>query len=290
MTYCIGMQLKAGLIFMSDSRTNAGVDQVGTFRKMTVFERTGERVMVLLTSGNLGITQSVRQLLTEHSSNGASVWNAPTMYDAVTLVGEAVRQVYERDAKHLQELGVDFNCALIFGGQIRGERCRLFQVYSAGNFIEAQEENLYFQVGESKYGKPILDRVVVPATTLDEAAKCALISMDSTLRSNLSVGLPLDLLCYEADSLRVTRFVTIDSDNEYFQMIRRNWGQRLKQVFTELADPTWHQAEPGAKTSEPVRASLPSATETGNRTKAASVQVFAAVPKSSDPGAAGPSG
>ncbi len=290
MTYCIGMRLNAGMVFMSDSRTNAGVDQVGTFRKMTVFERPGERVLVLLTSGNLGVTQSVRQLLMEHADEGRNLWNAATLYDAVTIVGEAVRQVYDRDARHLQELGVDFNCALIFGGQIRGERCRLFQVYSAGNFIEAQEESLYFQIGESKYGKPIIDRVVVPATSLDEAAKCALISMDSTLRSNLSVGLPLDLLCYETDALRVTRFVTIDADNQYFQMVRGSWGQRLKQVFTELPDPTWHAPEPGAHAPEPVRAPLPTTAERSTRKTPAAVQAFAATPKLSDPNSGGPHG
>src|SRR5688572_13225290 len=186
MTYCVGMRLNAGMVFLADSRTNAGVDQIGTFRKMTVFERPGERVMVLLTSGNLGVTQSVRQLLMEQDGS-QSVWDAPTMYDAVTRVGEAVRKVYDRDAKHLQDMGIEFNCTLIFGGQIGNERCRLFQVYSAGNFIEAQDENLYFQIGESKYGKPIIDRVVEPQTTLDEAAKCALISMDSTLRDRKSV-------------------------------------------------------------------------------------------------------
>jgi len=288
MTYCVGLKLNAGMVFLADSRTNAGVDQIGTFRKLTVFERPGERVMVLLTSGNLGVTQSVRQLLMEHANEDMSVWSAPTLYDAATRAGNAVRQVYDRDHKHLQELGIEFNCTLIVGGQIRGERCRLFQVYSAGNFIEAQEENLYFQIGESKYGKPILDRVVTPETSLDEAAKCALISMDSTLRSNLSVGLPLDLLCYEADALRVTRFVTIDADNQYFQMIRKTWGQRLKQVFTELPEPTWHTSEPGAKPSVPVRAPIPAGAQNTERSTSATVQAFAQSPPPHVPG--GPKG
>src|SRR5258706_176368 len=161
------------------------------------------------------------------------------MHDATAFVGEAVRKVYDRDSESLKKQGIEFACTLIFGGQIRGERCRLFQVYSAGNFIEAQDENLYFQIGESKYGKPIIDRVVTPATTLDEAAKCALVSMDSTLRSNLSAGLPLDLLCYEADSLRVTRFVTITPANEYFHMLSRTWGQPLKQAVVKLPSPTF---------------------------------------------------
>jgi len=285
MTYCVALRLNAGLVFLSDSRTNAGVDQIGTFRKMTVFERAGERCMVLLTSGNLGVTQSVRQLVME-PGEGANVWSAPSMHDAAAAVGAAVRKVYDRDSESLKKQGIEFACTLIFGGQIRGERCRLFQVYSAGNFIEAQDENLYFQIGESKYGKPILDRVVTPATTLDEAAKCSLVSMDSTLRSNLSIGLPLDLLCYEADSLRVTRFVTIGPDNEYFQMVSRTWGQRLKQAFVELPDPTWA----GAGTSQPVRAVVPAGLQPPGRKPAASIQAFAETPAPSKPDPGGPRG
>jgi putative proteasome-type protease len=284
MTYCVALRLNAGMVFLSDSRTNAGVDQIGTFRKMTVFERPGDRCMVLMTSGNLGVTQSVRQLLMEPAP-GPSVWSAPGMNDAAALVGNAVRKVFERDAEAMQKQGIEFNCTLIFGGQIRGERCRLFQIYSAGNFIEAQDENLYFQIGESKYGKPILDRVVTPATTLDEAAKCTLVSMDSTLRSNLSVGLPLDLLCYEADSLRVTRFVTVTRDNEYYQMVSRTWGQRLKQAFVELPNPTWTNAGE----SQPVRATPPGPQAVG-KSSGSSLQAFAEAPPSSPSNPAGPKG
>jgi putative proteasome-type protease len=201
MTYCVAMRLDSGLVFLSDSRTNAGVDQVGTFRKMTVFENPGDRMMVLMTAGNLSISQSIRQIIAERTtSGGKTVWTATSMYEAAQIVGEAVRTVYERDARTLREFGIDFNVSIIFGGQIQGERCRLFQVYAAGNFIEAHNENTYFQIGEAKYGKPIIDRVITPATPLNEAAKCALISMDSTLRSNISVGLPLDLLIYEHDA------------------------------------------------------------------------------------------
>lgn len=240
MTYCVAMRLNAGIVFLSDSRTNAGVDQISTFRKMTVFERPDDRVLVLMTAGNLAISQAVRQSLAEGiSSDGVTVWNATTMRDAVRSVSDAVRAVYARDAEHLKKFGVDFNCNFIFGGQIGDEPMRLFHVYAAGNFIEATPENPYFQIGEAKYGKPIIDRVLTPTLPLDEAAKCALISMDSTLRSNISVGLPLDLLVYEAHALRVTRFVQIDQRNRYFQMIHDTWGQRLKQVFGEIADPTW---------------------------------------------------
>lgn len=241
MTYCVGMRLNAGLVFLSDSRTNAGVDHIGTFRKMSVFETPGERMMVLMTAGNLSISQSVRELLSEYEdANGHTIWNAPNMYEAARILGETVKRVHERDAQSLSGFGIDFNVSLIFGGQIQGERCRLFQIYAAGNFIEAHDENTYFQIGEAKYGKPIIDRVVNPETTLDDAAKCALISMDSTLRSNISVGLPLDLLVYESGSLQVSRFTTIDEKNTYFQMIRDRWGQQLKHVFEGIEAPGWH--------------------------------------------------
>jgi len=240
MTYCVGLRLDAGLVFLSDSRTNAGVDQVGTFRKMTVFDQAGDRVMVLMTAGNLSISQSIRQLVGDYvSPDGASIWNAPNLYEAARVLGECVRIVHARDAEALQEFGIEFNVSMIFGGQIKGERCRLFQVYSAGNFIESHNENPYFQIGEAKYGKPILDRVISPASSLDEAAKCALISMDSTLRSNISVGLPLDLLVYESNALALSRRVIIDEGNQYFQMIRRTWGQQLKSVFDGLDNPVW---------------------------------------------------
>ena len=268
MTYCVGMRLDAGLVFLSDSRTNAGVDQVGTFRKMSVFEHPGERVMVLMTSGNLSISQSVRQAVTDYvGADGMTIWNAPNMYEAARIIGDSVRAVHKRDAATLAEFGVDFNIGMIFGGQIMGERCRLFQVYSAGNFIESRDESTYFQIGEAKYGKPIIDRVVTPLTTLDDAAKCALISMDSTLRSNISVGLPLDLLVYQDGTLAVTRFVTIDERNQYFQMIRSSWGQQLKTVFESIADPVWDAAQDAtdnvlssaANHSDPVRVTLPPA-------------------------------
>ncbi|KAB8041554.1 proteasome-type protease [Janthinobacterium aquaticum] len=266
MTYCIGMRLNQGLVFLSDSRTNAGVDQVGTFRKMSVFENPGERMLVLMTAGNLSISQAIRQIVAEHiDSNGLSIWNVASMYDAARIVGEAVRTVHQREAKALADCGIDFNVSIIVGGQIGAERCRLFQVYSAGNFIESHDETTYFQIGEAKYGKPIIDRVITPASTLDEAAKCALISMDSTLKSNISVGLPLDLLVYEAGSLAVTRFVTIDEKNRYFRMIRDTWGEQLKSVFENMDNPVWDVA-PGtdgrslascSTAGKPVRMTMP---------------------------------
>jgi len=245
MTYCVGIKLKAGLVFLSDSRTNAGLDQISTFRKMIVYEKPGDRFMVLLSAGNLSISQSVRELLQveqiqDHPEDEPiTIWNAKSMFDAVRVLGAAVRRVHERDAASLRASGVEFNVSLIFGGQIQGEGMRLFQVYSPGNFIEATAETPYFQIGESKYGKPVLDRVITPDTPLDEAAKCALVSMDSTLKSNLSVGLPLDMVVYEAGRLQSDRIVCIDEHNPYFQMVRTSWGEKLRQMFDSIEHPAW---------------------------------------------------
>lgn len=240
MTYCVAMAVEHGLVFLSDTRTNAGVDHISTARKMSVFEQPGERMLVLLGAGNLSLTQAVLHELSEPGDPTLpTLWNVPTMADAARVIGHAVRCVHQREAPALREFGVDFNCSFILGGQIAGNRPRLFMVYSAGNFIEASAVNPYFQIGESKYGKPIIDRVLTPFTPLDEAAKCALISMDSTLRSNLSVGLPLDLLVYEKDALRVTRFVSIDQENAYFKMIHSTWGEQLRRVFGAIPDPDW---------------------------------------------------
>ena len=244
MTYCVGIKLDAGLVFLSDSRTNAGLDQISTYRKMMVYERAGDRFMVMLSAGNLSISQSVREILqVERIDSGneapTTIWNAKSMFDAVRVLGSAVRRVYDQDGPSLKQSGVDFNASMIFGGQIKGEAMRLFLVYSAGNFIEATRETCYFQIGESKYGKPVLDRMITPATPLDEAAKCALVSMDSTLKSNLSVGLPLDLLVYEAHRFQTDQIVCIDEHNPYFHMIRSSWGQKLRQVFESLDDPQW---------------------------------------------------
>lgn len=239
MTYCVAIRNEAGLVFLSDSRTNAGVDQINTFRKMHIYEVPGERVMVLLTAGNLAISQAVASgmRMAMQQSGEKSLATCPNMFSAAKLVGDQIRKVYGRDAESLKEAGIEFNVSLIFGGQIKGEAPRLFSHYAAGNFIEATDETPYFQIGESKYGKPILDRVIEGRLTLDEVAKCALISMDSTIKSNLSVGLPLDLLCYERDALNVTKHKLIDSKDAYFASIRVRWADQLKKVFNELPEP-----------------------------------------------------
>lgn len=263
MTYCVGIKLNAGLVFLSDSRTNAGVDNISTFRKMIIYEKPGDRFMVLLTAGNLSIAQSVREILQVEQLKESpdhdplTIWNATSMFDACRILGQAVRHVYQRDAESLKHAGVEFNVNLIFGGQIRGEGMRLFQVYSAGNFIEATPETPYFQVGEYKYGKPVLDRVLTPETDLDEAAKCALVSMDSTMKSNLSVGPPLDLVVYEANSYETDKIVSIDMQNPYYRMLHSSWGQKLREVFDSLEDPVWDETH----TETPLR------THAGGRSK-----------------------
>ena len=244
MTYCVGVKLDAGLVFLSDSRTNAGLDQIGTFRKMMIYERPGDRFMVMLSAGNLSISQQVREILQVEelespAGSPITIWNATSMFDAARVLGSAIRRIHDQDGAALKKSGLDFNATMIFGGQIQGEAMRLFLVYSAGNFIEATRETCFFQVGESKYGKPVLDRMMRPSTPLAEAAKCVLVSMDSTLKSNLSVGLPLDLVVYEADKLQSSQVVCIDERNPYFQMIRTTWGDKLREVFESIDDPQW---------------------------------------------------
>lgn len=240
MTYCVGMLVDAGMVFLADSRTNAGVDQISTFRKVTVFERPGDRVLVLLSTGNLAISQALVSIVRERNENGAtSIYQASNMFEAAREIGDALREVHRRDAEALKEHSIEFNASFIFGGQIGTEPPRMFCIYAAGNFIEATLDTPYFQIGESKYGKPILDRVITRSSSLAQAAKCGLISMDSTIRSNLSVGLPLDLVCIRRDALRVHSHVNITEEHDYFRMIRTRWSESLRHAFHELPDPEW---------------------------------------------------
>jgi putative proteasome-type protease len=240
MTYCIGMLVDSGLVFLSDSRTNAGVDQISTYRKISIFERPGDRVMVVMCAGNLAVSQAVIGLLREQEAAAQpGLWNAAGMTEATRCVGDALREVHRRDAAALKEHNIEFSVSMIFGGQIGAEPPRLFSIYAAGNFIEATADTPYFQIGESKYGKPIIDRVVSRSTSLAQAAKCALISMDSTIRSNLSVGLPLDLVTVQRDALRVHNHINIDEQHAYFRMVRTRWSESLRHAFHELPDPDW---------------------------------------------------
>lgn len=245
MTYCVAVMLDAGMVFASDSRTNAGVDQIASFRKMHIFATEGERVIVILSSGNLSIAQSTISLLEQHSRNpeaSRNVMTAASMYEVAELTGAALREVRKRDGAYLQQSNVDASASFIVGGQIRGEPQRLFNVYSEGNFVEATRETPYFQIGESKYGKPVIDRVVKAGTGLLEATKCVLVSFDSTMRSNISVGLPIDLLIYSRNTLRPGFQRHIEEGDDYFEMIHRQWGEGLRKVFGELPNPKWDVA------------------------------------------------
>jgi len=242
MTYCVAMRLRAGLLFASDSRTNAGVDHIATFRKMNVFEQPGERLITLLNAGNLATTQSVVSLLRQRAlGEGRHLMKLTSMYDVAELLGRTLKEVVSRDSEGNDQLnqGVDFGANFIVGGQIRGEAPRIFHVYPQGNFIEATEDTPYLQIGESKYGKPIIDRVIDFDSSLAEATKCALISFDSTIRSNLSVGLPIDMLLYKTDSFAPAQPHRITKDDPYFTTISQGWGAGLKRVFEQLPDEDW---------------------------------------------------
>lgn len=229
------MRLREGLVFAADTRTNAGVDHISTFRKMHVFERRGERSIVLLTAGNLATAQSVVSHLCERAQHEdeTNLYTIGSMFGAAQLVGDTINEVIARSAAGQQVGGVDFGLNVLLGGQIAGERPRLFHIYPQGNFIEATEDTTYFQIGEVKYGKPIIDRIVNYDTSISQATKCTLISFDSTIRSNLSVGMPIDLGIYREDSfeLKVER---IAEDNTYWKELRQAWGNGLRQQFQQL--------------------------------------------------------
>jgi putative proteasome-type protease len=209
---------------------------------MRVFARDGHRVIVTLCSGNLSVTQNALSMLEQRAHNsegGQHLWNASSMFDIARLVGDALREVRARDGPYLQQNNIDSHANFIVGGQIRGEAPRLFEVYSEGNFIETTPDTCYFQIGESKYGKPVIDRVVTRSTGLLEATKCTIVSFDSTMRSNISVGLPIDLAVYETDALKIRLQRRIDETDPYFQMIHTQWGEGLRRVFAQLPNPDW---------------------------------------------------
>ncbi len=242
MTYCVGILLKDGLVMASDSRTHAGVDNFAQFCKMSVFEREGERAIVLLSSGNLAGTQAVITTLKQRANDESSkpnVWTATTMFDFVTLVADAVRDIGSRDAPHLEKSDLKFDASFIIGGQIKGEAPRLFRTYAEGNFIEAGGGTQFFQTGEAKYGKPIIDRVITPETSLSDATKCVLVSFDSTMRSNLSVAMPIDLVQYENDQLKLSRRRRFEIGDPDFSSLSRTWSEGVRSVFRQLPDVRW---------------------------------------------------
>ena len=243
MTYCVGILLDEGVVLASDSRTNAGIDRVSTFRKMFTFERPGERFFTLLTAGNLSLTQGVISLIGEWLETDdpeKDLYAASSMFGAARIIGRALREVHKVDAGYLQQHDVDFSASFILAGQLHGGKLRLFQIYDAGNFIEAMGDTIYFQIGEVKYGKPILDRIIRQETSLTDASKCALISFDSTMRSNVSVGPPIDLMIYRRDTLKRAFTVRLEEDDPYWQELREGWGTALLTAFDNVGhDPGW---------------------------------------------------
>ncbi|MDE2422859.1 MAG: peptidase [Betaproteobacteria bacterium] len=241
MTYCVATNLSEGMIFASDSRTNAGVDNIAKFCKCRILEKAGERVIVTLSSGNLAISQGTINLLLQRGRDNhqKNVWNCNSMYEMATLIGDCLRDIQERDGAYLKQRNIDATANFIVGGQIKGENPRLFLVYSEGNFIEASEDTLFFQIGETKYGKPILDRVLTPSTTLPVAAKSIIVSFDSTMRSNISVGPPIDLIVIEKNSFKVSVHKRLEEGDPYLSLVHRQWGEGLKKAFAELADMPW---------------------------------------------------
>lgn len=240
MTYCVGVKLDEGLIFASDSRTHAGVDNYAKFCKMTVFEHAGERVLVLLSSGGLAATQAVINVLRQRAAaEPPHLGSVPSMFDAANLVADAMRAIERRDGPYLEGGGLKFNASFILGGQIAGEEMRLFRIYAEGNFIEAGNDTPFLQTGEAKYGKPILDLAVTPSATIEDATKCVLVSFDSTMLSNLSVGMPIDLLCYARDTLAVTMKRRFDAGDAYFDSLKHQWIAGTRKVFHELPALEW---------------------------------------------------
>lgn len=241
MTYCVGLQLDRGLVFMSDTRTNAGVDNISTFRKMYSWQVPGDRAVVLMTSGNLATTQAVVSLLEERSKapndRVVSIMNAPSMFQIAREIAATLKEVIAAHADTGQRADSAFNATLILGGQVNGSEPRLFLIYPQGNFIEAGPDTPFFQIGETKYGRPILVRAYDPAMSFEAAVKLLLVSFDSTIKANLGVGCPLDLLVYEEGSFELNPIQRIHAEDPYFRSISDGWGEALKLAFDSLPDP-----------------------------------------------------
>jgi putative proteasome-type protease len=244
MTYCCGVLVREGMVMIADTRTNAGLDNISTFRKLHVFRDSGERIMALATSGNLSLSQSVVSLLNEGIENPQTgeretLINAPTMFQAAQRLGHAIRMVHDTEAEALESVEVKFDVSFLFGGQIKGQRLRLFMVYAAGNFIECTTDTPYLQIGEHKYGKPVLDRAITFDTDLQDSLKIALISMDSTMRSNLGVGLPIDLVVVRRDACDAELTYRIEPGEPYFQDLRERWSAALRAAHIAIPRPPY---------------------------------------------------
>lgn len=246
MTYCVGILVREGLVMIADTRTNAGLDNIATFRKLHIFEKPGERAIALATAGNLAVSQSVVSMVSEGLGNPESgetetLQSVTSMFKAAQLVGRAIREVHRVDGimQEQQQGQGPFDVSMLLGGQIAGDRMRLFMIYSAGNFIEATADTPYLQVGEHKYGKPILDRSVTDKTELYDALKLGLISMDSTIRSNLGVGLPIDLVVIRRDEVKTELAYRIDGSEPYFHDLRERWSSALRAAHLAIPRPPY---------------------------------------------------
>ena len=252
MTYCLGIAVREGLVLASDSRTNAGFDQVNVCRKMYRFVQPGERVFVILTSGSLSISQSVITLLGDDFDSGRGLAQANSLYDAARIVGDCVRRISDIDRASLERDSFSFNVHLLLGGQVRGQDPNLYLIYPQGNPLAATEDSLYLQLGECKYGRPVLDRGIQPTTSLEVAAKYALLSMDATMRSNVTVGPPFDLMLYKKDSLQITRYRRISAGDRDLNLIHSSWEQSLRRAVEQLPDIEF-QSESNENPAEGVR-------------------------------------
>ena len=244
MTYCCGILVRDGLVMIADTRTNAGLDNVSTFRKLHVFSNPGERILAVASAGNLAISQSVLSTLTEGIQNPdtgelETLMNAPTMFQAAQRIGRAIRLVHSTEGPALRSEDVSFDVSFLFGGQIKGSRMRLFMIYTAGNFIECTTDTPYLQIGEHKYGKPVLDRAMHYDVELYEALKTGLISMDSTMRSNLGVGLPIDVLVVRTDACEADLNHRIEAGEPYFHDLRSRWSAALRAAHQNIPRPPY---------------------------------------------------
>ena len=244
MTYCCGILVRDGMVMIADTRTNAGLDNISTFRKLHVFRQPGERVMALASSGNLSISQSVVSMLNEGIENPdggeiETLMNAPTMFQAAQRIGDAVRRVHDIEGPALEAADVKFDVSFLFGGQIKGDKLRLYMIYSAGNFIECTVDTPYLQIGEHKYGKPILDRAVRYGIDIYDGLKIALLSMDSTLRSNLGVGMPIDVAVVRRDVCDAELVYRIEPGDPYFHDLSERWSAALRAAHIAIPRPPY---------------------------------------------------
>jgi putative proteasome-type protease len=242
MTYCLGIVTRHGLVMAADSRTNAGVDCISTYQKLFNFSTPGERVLLLCVSGNLSITQSIINEIERDLKQDLmeTVHNLSSMYDIAKYIGEKVRATQALECPWLQKDGIDCQCTLLLGGQIIGQEPQLYTIYSQGNFIQATSETPFHQIGEIKYGKPILDRTITFETSLEDAAKCALLSIDSTMKSNISVGPPINLMVYYRDTLQIHHHLKLKRGDVYLQKIRDMWEDYLRQAFEKMPQLEWN--------------------------------------------------